>query len=48
MTLEIFEAESSFVLEHFGDEGEIWGTSTAPPEEPRAPSPRPRSPTHLL
>ena len=48
MTLEIFEAESSFVLEHFGDEGEVWVTSTAPPEEPRSPSPRPRSPTHLL
>ena len=47
-TLAAFEAESSFVLEHFGDEGEVWVTSTAPPEEPRSPSPRPRSPTHLL
>ena len=48
MTLPTFEGESSFVLEHFGDEGEVWVTSTAPPEEPRSPSPRPRSPTHLL
>ncbi len=47
-TLAAFEAGSSFVLEHFGDEGAVWVASTAPPEEPRSPSPRPRSPTHLL